>query len=181
MYTTSANFKNDLFSGENDVKFVRKKKILMDFMQEIAKDTNKYCFAMEMGALQTYSFTGLIWEIVQQDQFLEWLASQYKNYGSLTRRMLNLLNVLAELEVLCFLIYAVNFAELEDAIDDSTTDLINFLNQKKNPKKNNEEKTKTTFWYEYLAAFSPCLFFFAYGQYQGGETFQKKLILFDGL
>ncbi|ETO07250.1 eukaryotic peptide chain release factor subunit 1 [Reticulomyxa filosa] len=48
-----------------NVKFVREKKLLMDFMQEIAKDTNKYCFgyrdtirAMEMGALETC----IIWE-----------------------------------------------------------------------------------------------------------------------
>ncbi|ETO12436.1 hypothetical protein RFI_24941 [Reticulomyxa filosa] len=111
-----------------NVKFVREKKLLMDFMQEIAKDTNKYCFgyrdtirAMEMGALETCivwenldllriqvkhpttdekkeiyltpkeaqssqdflkdESTGLVWEIVQQDEFLEWLASQYKSYG----------------------------------------------------------------------------------------------------
>lgn len=43
-----------------NVKFVREKKLLNDFMQEIARDTNKYCFgfrdtirALQMGAVET--------------------------------------------------------------------------------------------------------------------------------
>ncbi|ETO08843.1 hypothetical protein RFI_28544 [Reticulomyxa filosa] len=99
-----------------NVKFVREK-LLMDFMQEIAKDTNKYCFdyrdtivwekldllriqikhptnndkkkeicltpkkAQHSNDFLKYGSTDLIWEIIQQDEFLEWLASQYKNYG----------------------------------------------------------------------------------------------------
>ena len=43
-----------------NVKFVREKKLLMSYMEEIAMDTNKYCFgirdtmrALEMGAVET--------------------------------------------------------------------------------------------------------------------------------
>ena len=99
-------------------------------MEEIAMDTNKYCFgirdtvrALEMGAVETLIVfenlnmirielknptndekkieyltneqfeekqeefmkdekTGITWDIVQQDDFLEWLAENYKNFGA---------------------------------------------------------------------------------------------------
>jgi len=48
-----------------NVKFVREKKLLNDFMQEIARDTNKYCFgfrdtirALQMGAVEMI----IVWE-----------------------------------------------------------------------------------------------------------------------
>merc|ERR1711971_239639 len=48
-----------------NVQFVREKKLLTDYMQEIAQDNNKYCFgvrdtirALEMGAIKTL----LVWD-----------------------------------------------------------------------------------------------------------------------
>ena len=51
-----------------NVQFVREKKLLTDYMQEIAQDTNKYCFgirdtmrALEMGAVKTL----IVWKELQ--------------------------------------------------------------------------------------------------------------------
>merc|ERR1711997_1269923 len=51
-----------------NIQFVREKKILMDYMQEIAMDNNKYCFgirdtmrALEMGSVKTL----IVWEELQ--------------------------------------------------------------------------------------------------------------------
>jgi len=150
-----------------NVKFVHEKKLLTDLMQEIAKDTNKYCFgfrdtirAMEMGALETCivwesldllrlqlknpvtsekkevyltpkeaenneflkeEATGVVWEVVQQDEFLEWLASQYKNYGCKLEFVTDRSQEGAQFVkgfggIGGFLRYAVNFAELDDII-----------------------------------------------------------------
>lgn len=48
-----------------NVQFVREKKLLTDYMQEIAQDNNKYCFgirdtirALEMGAISTL----IVWD-----------------------------------------------------------------------------------------------------------------------
>ena len=111
-----------------NVKFVREKKLLTDFMQEIACDNNKYCFgirdsirAMEMGAVKTLIVweelnltrvtvqnpsnkeqevlhlnkqefesgdflkdekSGVTLDVIDQTDFLEWLADNYKNYGA---------------------------------------------------------------------------------------------------
>lgn len=156
-----------------NVKFVREKKLLVDFMQEIAKDTNKYCFgyrdtirAMEMGALETCIVwenldylrleiknpateekkekyltpkeaqngdylkdqdAGVIWEIVQQDEFLEWLASQYKNYGCKLEFVTDRSQEGAQFVkgfggIGGFLRYPVNFAELDDVIEDDNNE-----------------------------------------------------------
>eukprot|EP01084_Bolivina_argentea_P074594 135301_1 len=111
-----------------NVKFVREKKLLADFMQEIACDNNKYCFgirdsmrALEMGSIKTLIVweeltltrvevqnpsnkekdvlflnqeqmesgdflkddkSGVTLDIIEQIDFLEWLADNYKNYGA---------------------------------------------------------------------------------------------------
>jgi len=151
-----------------NVKFVREKKLLADFMQEIAKDTNKYCFgfrdtirAMEMGALETCvvweslellrvelknpqteetkevymepkemanseflkdEATGVVWEIVEQEEFLEWLASKYKNYGCKLEFVTDRSQEGAQFVkgfggIGGFLRYVVNFAELDDMLE----------------------------------------------------------------
>jgi len=151
-----------------NVKFVRERKLLLDFMQEIAKNTNKYCFgfrdtirAMEMGALETcivwenlemlrvelknptteetkemYMLpkemedseflkdknTGLLWEVVEQEEFLEWLASKYKSYGCKLEFVTDGSQEGAQFVkgfggIGGFLRYAVNFAELDEIID----------------------------------------------------------------
>jgi peptide chain release factor subunit 1 len=151
-----------------NVKFVRERKLLLDFMQEIAKNTNKYCFgfrdtirAMEMGALETCIVwenlemqrvelknpateekkevyvlpkemddgeflkdknTGVVWEIVEQEEFLEWLASKYKSYGCKLEFVTDGSQEGAQFVkgfggIGGFLRYAVNFAELDEIID----------------------------------------------------------------
>jgi peptide chain release factor subunit 1 len=111
-----------------DVKFVHEKKILANFLEEIAMDTNKYAFgvrdtmrALEMSAIKTIvvwddldiirfklrnpstketsekyisskdtenndflkdNKTGVIMDILEQQELLEWLAENYKSFGA---------------------------------------------------------------------------------------------------
>eukprot|EP00478_Filoreta_tenera_P000425 GABV01000425.1.p1 GENE.GABV01000425.1~~GABV01000425.1.p1 ORF type:complete len:249 (-),score=109.52 GABV01000425.1:29-775(-) len=111
-----------------NVKFVHEKRLLTEFMSQIAQDTGKYCFgvadtmkALEQGAVETliiwedlamtrYSVrnptsgeedimvltdeqaqspdrffdkaTGVALEIVDKEDFLEWISLHYKDYGA---------------------------------------------------------------------------------------------------
>jgi len=111
-----------------NVQFVREKKLLTDYMQEIAQDNNKYCFgirdtmrALEMGSVKTLivweelqllrievmnpttkekdvlflsprefengdwkkdKSTGVQLDITEKVEFLEWLAENYKSFGT---------------------------------------------------------------------------------------------------
>jgi len=111
-----------------NVKFIHEKKLLTEFMQEIAKDSNKYCFgirdtmrALDMSAVHTLivyenlqlqrivtensttkerkehyltpqevdkqqSFEDPVTEakldIVENEDYLEWLANNYKKFGA---------------------------------------------------------------------------------------------------
>jgi peptide chain release factor subunit 1 len=111
-----------------NVKFVHEKRLLTEFMSQIAQDTGKYCFgvgdtmkALEQGAVETliiwedlamtrYSVrnpttgeedimvltdeqaqspdrffdkaTGVALEIVDKEDFLEWISLHYKDFGA---------------------------------------------------------------------------------------------------
>jgi peptide chain release factor subunit 1 len=111
-----------------NVKFIHEKKLLADFLQEIAMDSNKYAFgirdtmrALEMSAVKTiivwdslelhrYKLrnpsskdtkevyaneeeatqsdflkdrnTGVLWDIVEHQEVLEWFAENYKKFGA---------------------------------------------------------------------------------------------------
>jgi peptide chain release factor subunit 1 len=153
-----------------NVKFIREKQLLNDYMQEIAKDTNRYCFgirdsmrALEMGSIKTLLVwenlelvrfvlknpntnetkemyltpkegeetdflndkkSGVTWDIIEQEELLEWLANNYKKYGSQLEFVTDRSQEGAQFVkgfggIGGFLRYQINFAELEDYMDKS--------------------------------------------------------------
>jgi peptide chain release factor subunit 1 len=155
-----------------NVKFVREKKLLEAFLNEIARDTNKYCFgirdtmrALEMGAVESIivwenldilrlvlknpstgeekteyltprqaedqeflkDTTGVTLDVKEQGEFLEWLATAYKNYGAKLEFVTDRSQEGAQFVkgfggIGGFLRYPINMAELEDAFGDEEED-----------------------------------------------------------
>lgn len=71
-----------------NVRFSKEKKILQAFLHEINLNTGKYCYGMQatMGCLESGSIeTLIVWDNLdaehEEEQFVDWIAEHYKDYG----------------------------------------------------------------------------------------------------
>jgi len=159
----------------SNVQFVREKKLLTDYMQEIATDTNKYCFgirdtmrALEMGSVKTLivweelqllrvevtnpstnekdvlflspmefekgewkkdKSSGVQLDMTEKMEFLEWLAENYKSFGTELEFVTDRSQEGAQFVrgfggIGGFLRWAINWTEMDDymGIDDDDDD-----------------------------------------------------------